>query len=237
MPRWTALFALLAVPAILPAQTILEDFENSNLDAATLFRTPRFSGSTSNLLEDTPDAARVIQRPRPESNLPGAGLRLFEVHWQYRFDRPDRWLRLTTFNTTNRPNPRVDINQKLRLDLFATSPVRIALGLREVTGTGPIGSNGGTSGQIEWVANSGVRTDNVVARPGGLLVPAGQWLTIEFDLPNIPRNTPAPGQIAAFTGNGRLDSPAAYVLEHLALSAEGDHYGVQLFIDRVYQTP
>lgn len=217
------------------AQTI-EDFENALLDAQTMFRAPRYSGSTSAMLETKWSVGRVTRMPRPLSTLSLAGIQVFEAQFEFKWNREDRWCRLTTFNTPGRPNPYVDVTKKLKVDLWVSAPVRLALGLREVPGVGAIGNNGGTTGPIEWVAPSGLVSNGQAFRPGGLLLTGGQWQTVEIDLAAIPKGVAAPGQVASFVGNGRLDSPGGYVLEHLAFSGEGLHYSVQVMIDRIYQT-
>lgn len=213
---------------------VLEDFETAPLGNGTMFNSPTFSGSTSSLLEPSPSVSRVILMPSPRSTIDLNSRQVLEANFEFLWDKSEAWTRLTTFNTARRPNPFVDINKKLRIQLFVNAPVRLALGLREVSGTGAIGANGGTSGSIEWVANSGL---NATGKPGGLLVSAGTWTTVEFDLPSIPRGASAPGQVRNFVGDGMLNSAGGYTLEHLAISTESGNWTVQMFIDKFEQVP
>lgn len=238
MRGWQLNFVLgMAVCAgVAQGQTVIEDFETAALDSGTMFRTPRFSGSTSGLLEEKFNSGRVVRMPTPFSPLTGAGQQCFEAQFEFIWRRPGKWCRLTTFNSTGRPNPYVDINQKLRIDLWVSAPVRLAIGLREVNGVGAIGANGGTSGNIEWVANSGLSGAN--GQPDGQLLTGGVWQTVEIDLGAIPKGILAPGQVLNFaSGNSILSSPGGYTLEHLAFSGVDQHYSAHVLIDRVYMVP
>lgn len=218
------------------AQTVIEDFETANLESSTMFQTPRFSGSTSGLLEDKFNTGRVVRMPSPFSTLPGAGAQCYEAQFEFIWRRPGKWCRLTTFNATGRPNPFVDVTRKLRIDLYVSAPVRLAVGLREVNGVGAIGANGGSAGNIEWVANSGLTGTN--GQPDGQLLVGGVWQTVEIDLGAIPKGVLAPGQVLNFaSGNSILNSPGGYTLEHLAFSGVDQHYSAHVLIDRVYMVP
>ena len=215
---------------------LVEDFETTILGSGTLFNTPRFSGSTRALIRPTPDVGRVIAMPSPRSPFWPGSRQVFELQWDYYWDNRARWLRLTTFNTPRRPNPIIDINRPLTFAIYTTAPVRLAIGIRETSVFGPIGSNGGSTGAIEWVSNSGLRTDGQTVDPGGILLTAGQWQTVTFNLPAIPRNQAAPGQVATFAGgDGRLNGPGGYTLEHFAFTGVPGHLGVQIFIDDITQ--
>jgi len=215
------------------AQTIVEDFESAFLDSGTMFRAPGYSGSTSGYLETKFNEGRVVRMPRPISTLTGFGTQVFEAQWEYKWNASFKWMRLTTFNSTGRPNPYVDVNQKLRIDMYVSAPAKLALGLREVISVGPVGANGGTSGGIEWVANGGLTGGSL---PGGQELLPGVWQTVEVDLSTIPKGVLALGQVSNFaSGNSILNSPGGYTLEHLAFTGVGRHYTLQVFIDRIYQ--
>ncbi|MFM9873253.1 MAG: hypothetical protein ACKVQS_07285 [Fimbriimonadaceae bacterium] len=235
MRRWQVGLLVIWASAA-QAQTVIEDFESSALDSRVMFQLPRFSGSTSGLLETKFNEGRVVRNPSPFSNLPGAGFQGYEAQFEFVWRRPGKWCRLTTFNSTGRPNPYVDMGQKLRIDLWVNAPVRMAVGLREVGGNGAIGANGGTTGSIEWVANSGLTGAN--GQPDGQVLVGGVWQTVEIDLGSIPRGVLAPGQVLNFAGgNSILNSPGGYTLEHLAFSGIDQHYSVHVVIDRVYMVP
>lgn len=235
MRGWQACLLILCSGAAL-GQTVIEDFESSNLDTRTMFQLPRFSGSTSGLLETKFNEGRVVRNPSPFSNLPGAGVQGYEAQFEFIWRRPGKWCRLTTFNATGRPNPYVDVNQKLRIDLWVSAPVRLAIGLREVSGTGAIGANGGSSGGIEWAANAGLTGTH--GQPDGQVLVGGVWQTVEINLGAIPKGALAPGQVLNFAGgNSILNSAGGYTLEHLAFSCIDQHYSVHAVIDRVYMVP
>ena len=61
------------------------------------------------------------------------------------------WLRLTTANTVNRPNPIIDVTQSLWFDLYTDKALQVGLDVRETNPTGNYGDNGGTTGTIEFV--------------------------------------------------------------------------------------
>src|ERR1043166_8708005 len=115
-----------------------------------------------------------------------------------------------TAGATTFPSPVIDFTQKLRVDIYCDQAIKVAVGCRETTtaaGTA-IGSNGGTSGPIEWAGVSGVSgTAPVPTRT----VAAGVWTTLTFDLPHEP--------IWSFSGgNGVLSTASGLgVLEHLAI--------------------
>jgi hypothetical protein len=110
----------------------------------------------------------------------------------------------------NWPNPVIDFTRKLRFDLFADKPVKVAVGCRETTiaaGT-PLGSDGGTTGGIEW---AGVTNTSGTAPMPTRTVAAGSWATLTFDLPHEP--------ITSFSGGDGILSTASGlgVLEHVAI--------------------
>lgn len=223
------------LPVVGMSQTI-EDFESAALESGTMFRQPRFSGSTSGLLETKFNLGRVIRMQTPASALSGAGNQGFEAQFEFNWSRPSKWCRLTTFNTVGRPNPYVDVSRKLRIDLWVNAPVYMAVGLREVGGNGAVGANGGTTGSIEWVANGGLGGPS--GQPNGQLLTGGVWQTVEIDLGSIPKGVVAPGRVLNFAGgNNILNAPGGYTLEHLAFSGVQEHYTVQMVIDRVYMVP
>jgi hypothetical protein len=132
-----------------------------------------------------------------------------KVQFEFNPTAVDPWVRLTTYNTANIPNPTVDFTQWVIFNVYAEQPIAIALGLRETGTTAAIGANGGGSGGtgIEFV---GAATKLGAAPVPRRVVAPGQWQTLSFNLPAEPA--------VAFTGNGVLESPTGKgVLEHLAL--------------------
>lgn len=191
------------------AETVLTDFEgfaSGTANGTVLFRSPSFSGSTDELLEAAPNLTSVVGT-FPSGN---DSARVLRANWSWT-NTANLWLRLTTSGTANLPNPVIDLTRRLRFNIYTDKALGVALGIRE-TGNPPgtaIGSNGGTSpGIIEYAGVTNVAAGQPqVTRT----IPAGNWTTVEFDLPSEP--------IRSFVGgNGVLSSATGLgVLEHLAL--------------------
>lgn len=184
--------------------TDFEPFMSETANGVVMFRTPRYSGSTSSFLDATPDLAAVTDTFPAGGNASGRVLRITCSFTS----SSNPWLRLTTSSAATFPNPVIDFTKMLRFSIYADRPIRVTVGCRE-TSTAPgtaIGSNGGTSGGIEWAGVTGkADTAPVPTRT----VPAGSWTTLTFDLPNEP--------IVNFSsGNGVLAAGLG-VLEHIAI--------------------
>ncbi|HXG49379.1 MAG TPA: hypothetical protein VNO52_17270 [Methylomirabilota bacterium] len=188
-----------------PAQ-LFNDFEAATTGAEYSFRAPRFSGSTSGNLATTPNAMRVVEGFDANASKVGA------FDFAFVDDATTRWVRLTTFNAAGLPNPVLDLNQMLQFDIFSLNDIRVAVGVREDADVaGPVGANGGASGSIEWVGAERASASAGTA-PGGVLVTAGSWQTLTFNLKADPT--------FAFTGNGVLAGDWG-TLESLAVSSMG----------------
>jgi hypothetical protein len=189
-----------------------------------LFQNPSYSGSTVAFLDVSgghPDQVVVTT-----SFPPGlSGSRALHVAWSFTNNANYPWLRLTSNVAAVLPNPTVNFNAGLCFDAYADRDLFIALGLRETGASGPIGSNGGVNGSIEWVGGT---TDNSTAPPRGRYLPAGEWTRICFVVPEEP--------VRGFTGNGVLSSATDQgVLEHLALVPGGGSGEYHLYLDN-FQT-
>ncbi|GJM26972.1 MAG: hypothetical protein DHS20C16_33870 [Phycisphaerae bacterium] len=104
--------------------------------------------------------------------------------------------------------------------------MRVCIGLRETSASGPIGSDGGTLGTIEWVGAG----STVSGSPQGVLVNAspGEWQTLTFE----PQLHP----VSAMTGDGVLSSATGLgTLEHVAIASVGDAGPHTLYIDYIEQ--
>lgn len=201
-------------------ETELTDFEGYGTGVEVLFQEPRFSGSTSALLSNTPNV--TLTTAAFPSGQPGA--RVLNVNWAFTNSAANPWLRLTTSGTGTLPNPVIDFTRWLRFRIWSDRPLRVGLGLRETTnapGT-PIGSNGGTSGGIEWV---GI-TNSISGQPQpSRQIAASNWTTIEFNLPAEPvRNF--------VNGNGALSTASGLgTLEHLALVPVAGNLTYNIYLD------
>jgi hypothetical protein len=187
---------------------MLVDFEAFLAETANgvvLFRTPRFSGSTSSHLDSFPDLAAVTDT---FPNGHGTGL-VLRVSCNFT-NSNNPWLRLTTSGTANWPNPVIDLSREFAFDVWSDKPIRIGLGVRETAtpaGTTP-GSDGGTTGGIEWVGVTGVSgTAPIPSR----LIAASNWTRLTFVFSNEAVRSFA-------SGNGVLSTASKLaVLEHLAV--------------------
>ena len=204
--------------------TILTDFEGYAADAGVkvMFRNPRYSGSTSDDLAVSPDVAEVTD------DVPAfSGTNCYEAQWQWLDTAPLRWMRLTTSNAANVPNPTVDLRRPIRVRLCLDSgAVRLCIGLRETGTTVAIGADGGTLGTIEWVG----APSQVDGAPQGRLITAqtGIWQDFIFD----PKVDP----ILAFTGNGILATASHRgTLEHLGFAIVDAVGPYHVYLDRVEQ--
>jgi hypothetical protein len=81
----------------------VEGFETYAAGAEVMFQEPRFSGSTANQLAMTPNASAVT------SSMAYQGANSYQMDYQYVSGATTNWVRLTTFNTTNLPNPAIRI--------------------------------------------------------------------------------------------------------------------------------
>jgi MYXO-CTERM domain-containing protein len=220
----------LAFPATSPAaETLLTDFEGFAVGNEVIFQEPRFSGSTSGKLELTPNTSGVTDTF--PSGLTNSGSFVYYTNFSFAAVADPLWVRLTTFNTPNLPNPVISFTQPLRFDIYSDRSLYVALGLRETNSAGAIGSNGGGTGPIEFVGGT---TDNVPSPPLGRLIPANTWTSVEFNIPVEP--------VRGFTGNNILESTTGLgVLEQFALRAGVDGAGGQgvynVYIDNIVVVP
>jgi hypothetical protein len=92
-----------------PSTVTIQDFEGFPATTEVMFQEPRFSGSTSAELALTPDFGGI------DNAVGFSGTS--SMRFEYRFlgaadpSPPENWLRLTTFNTANTPNPVIRYDQ------------------------------------------------------------------------------------------------------------------------------
>ncbi|MGQ9657025.1 MAG: hypothetical protein ACUVV1_03855 [Fimbriimonadales bacterium] len=204
------IWALMALAGIstASAQCLITDFEGFTLGAngSVLFRQPSFSGSTSNFVVTgiCDIAGGVYNCALISDEQAFSGTQSLKVAWQFRTDAngnpfPNAWLRLTTFNTANVPNPAINFDHRVRVRLYVpadTPDFYLTLGVRETTAEAACGQSGGASGSIEWI---GATSSSGPSAPIGKLVnQKDQWITVKFD----PRRNPVLG-FAGATANGR----------------------------------
>jgi hypothetical protein len=207
---------------------LIEDFEAYDPTAvgngAVMFRQPSFSGTTGGQL-DTGDPANNISRV--VSGIASQGNNSLKVVFLWK--DTGSWLRLTTFDTANRPNPAISYGLKLKFDILHTSgdDISIALLSRDNGTAAPIGGNGGTTGAIEVIGATGFTTAG--GPTGALTISASpNWQTVVIDIPNAP--------VVAFTGNGVLDNTSG-TLEALAIKRIGGAGPYELYFDNFAMVP
>jgi len=220
-----ALLGLAVCAAAAQGQVVIENFDSdpvSSANGSVLFGTPTRSGSTYQFVD--PAVPNVSQVTAAQSASSPNSLK---VSWKWLDASTANWLRLTTYNTTTRPNPAIDYSQKLRFKVLypAGDPLGMAIGARETGTTAAIGADGGTSGTIEWIGSTA--TVDVHPVPVKTLTASPNWQIVEFDIPNLP--------VSAFTGNGVLDGSRG-TLECIAFVRTGSAGPVTLYIDDVEQS-
>jgi hypothetical protein len=208
------------------AQCLITGFEDFavGLNGSVLFRQPSFSGSTNTFVITAacnfPNAVYNCALISDEQAF--SGTQSLKVAWQFRTDAdgnpfPRAWLRLTTNNTTNVPNPAINFDHRVRVRLYVPSDTPdfyLTLGVRETgttaacAGNGGVNNPNGVAGGIEWVGATSAQA-GPSAPVGKLVNQKDQWVTIRFDLSRDP--------IRPFTGNGVINGDRG-VLEHLALT-------------------
>lgn len=168
----------------------LADFETRSVGERVLFTAPSSSGSTREFVDlTTPNFLRVT------NSFPAGNTSSKVLHASWSFiagtSGQSPWLRLATSGAPGLPNPIVSFQQAIGFAVCADRDLYLAVGLRETSSTGPIGSDGGTSGALEWI---GGISDNTTDPPKGRLIRAGQWVWVSFCIPAEP--------VRAFTGSG-----------------------------------
>lgn len=200
-------------------QTI-SPFESYSSGAVVMFQSPSYSGSTSGFLDLSSPAFGYVTNVFPAGGSNNA--RVFQANWSFKADQVNPWVRLTTFNAVNLPNPIISLTGALRFDIYSSRDIYVALGVRETDATAPFGANGGTVGGIEWIGGS---TQNS-APPLGRFVPAGSWARLVFFIPHEP--------ISSFVGNGVLNSTTGRgTLEHLALVPADGAGAYTIYLDNL----
>jgi hypothetical protein len=204
------------------AQCLITGFEDFavGLNGSVLFRQPSFSGSTSGFVIGAPCdfAGGVYNCSEISNDYAFSGTQSLRVAWQFRTDAngnpfPNAWLRLTTFNTPNIPNPAITFAHRVRVRLYVpsgTPDFYLTLGVRETGTNAECARNGSTSGGIEWIGATSAQGNN--APVGKLVNQKDQWVTVKFDASCDPIRA-----FAGATANGQLDTERG-TLEHLAFT-------------------
>ena len=182
-----------------------ETFTNNTPNEQVMFKKPANSSTTTNFMDLVASNYTTVVTSFPAGNA-NAGAKALKAGWTFKTGIADYWVRLTTANTTFLPNPAINASARVKFDIYSDKQLKVALGIRETGTTAENGANGGTTGTIEFIGASGKQANG--APIPTRTVNANTWTTLEFDLPNEPKQ--------AFTGDGNLTG-GQQVLEHLAL--------------------
>ncbi|MBU0617297.1 MAG: hypothetical protein KKI02_06255 [Planctomycetes bacterium] len=179
---------------------------------------PQFSGSTSSYIVPNTPGAYDWNAAFRAAGLQTEGDAALEAFFYWTdTDDADSWVRLTTYNGPERPNPSLDTRGKVRFKITNRSElfdgeIGICLGIRETGGVDiPQLADGGTSGPIEWV---GVDTtvNGIIAGPDMIVDTQAtgddvQVYPVGYDLVNDP-NEPLPTGTAVISPgtNGTIDT-------------------------------
>lgn len=212
---FACVFALFSTFAF--AQDVIQDFETAPLGAGTLFRPASFSGSTSANIATTP--ASVTEVVNTDAYASTQSLHA-TFDWANPTD-PARWCRFTTYNMTTTPNPIIEYDKAVSMWIkVVQGSFTLELLSRDNNAVGPIGANGGATGEIERITPATpVELDSAVNNG---------WQKIYLTIPGAT--------ISGFTGNGVLDNPRG-TLDALRIQGTGTTASVEFYIDDVQQEP
>ena len=228
-----ATLATLVLPAALaqyPSELV--GFNGPPIDdpgtSQEMFKMPEWSGSTSMYVVPNTAGQYDNNAAFRASGLQTEGAAAMQVffRWVDPAD-PNAWVRLTTYNGPERPNPALHLAGKVRFKITNRSElffgrVGICIGVRETDQNVPQLADGGTIGTVEWVGVSGTAGDPNNPRPVPVLwiSPGANPVAVEFDLSTgevFLDGVSQGGGIAAFTGDGVLSTPSMRgTLEHIA---------------------
>lgn len=94
-----------------PADTLLTGFEGYTDATEVMFQEPGFSGSTSGNIISDPNDPLYFNQDGVDNTMAHTGTASYRVKYTFKDGDPSRWIRLTTFNTPNLPNPTVRFDQ------------------------------------------------------------------------------------------------------------------------------
>lgn len=194
------------------------DFENfagtNPLNGEILFREPSISTDNYGFDFSGPDIAQIKsihQLPESIATHPGVGEKLMHVQWAFApqgaVTLDHRYLRLRTVPSADvLADPTISFEHPLRFDIYSDEPLQVVLLLRETNTSADYGENGGRGGSVKWIGGSG-QVGNAVTT--GIEVPANQWTTLEFDIPELADSAIArtgSGPLSSLTGKGVLEA-------------------------------
>jgi hypothetical protein len=186
-------------------------------DGTVMFRAPKHSATTSAFIDMAPTNYTKVVSSQPSGN---GSTKALKGQWTFKTGQSNPWLRLTTVNAQNLPNPVIDLSHTLRFKIYSSKAIRVGLGVRETTNNPAIGDDGGTTGAIEWVGVTNVAGSSPMPSK---TVPANTWTTLNF---NCQKNGAWP-----FSGGDGSVSTGRGVLEHLAIVPDGTSGAFTIHVD------
>ena len=157
-------------------------------------------------------------------------------HFGFEFEDNDstRWVRITSQNTPNTPNPTIRLDKRLRFwAKISSGSVYMTLGIREISSGSAVGADGGTIGPIEWVGIESLEED-----AEGYFAPQGILLSSEDGWTNIDLDLKKQKVLSYDDGNNQLEGTWG-VLEHFAFavdpSADSPSGPFDIYVDLIEQ--
>lgn len=194
-----------------------QGFSAPSADGTVMIRAPRHSATTSSYLDTPTNYTKVVDN-QPSGN---GSTKALKGQWSFKTGG-NQWVRLTTVNAQNLPNPVIDLSHSVKFKIHSSKAIKVAIGVRETTNNPAIGGDGGTTGDIEWVGVTNVVGNNTPVPNRSIA--ANTWTTLTF---NCQKNPSWP-----FTGDGKV-STGRGVLEHLAVVADGGSGSFTIYVDDV----
>lgn len=195
-----------------------ESFANNTPNGTVMFQRPAYSPTTASYLDTAATNYTSVTTSFPAGNT-RAGGKVLKGGWTFKTGTTNPWLRLTTFNPTNVPNPTIPLDRIVRFDIYSDKSLKAGLGIRETGTTADYGANGGTTGTIEFVGVTNVVSNSPFPTR---IISASTWTTLEFNFPSEP--------VRAFTGDGILAAGKG-VLECVALVPNGGMGAYTIHLD------
>lgn len=205
------------------------DFESFPDASQVMFRPPIFSPITTDYLDSTYNLAEVT------SDFGFQSIKSYHVQFKFIDDSPNNWVQLTTFDAEYLSNPILDLRKKIRFRIKVTGgSLNVSLGIREITSLeADVGSNGGSSGPIEWIGLTDVLFDD-----SGNPTPIGQNITPDDDWKEFEFDPHKQSAVSFIDGDNLITAPFG-VLEHIAFTIDVDSVVPEgpfdVYIDNIYQ--
>lgn len=202
------------------ATFLVENFEPYTAATRAMFQDPGYSGSTRgiDLETDASEVSTAAANPLLPPAFGATGTKAHRFIWTWT-EVAGGIVRCTTNRAAQRPNPLLDLSRGLSLYIkLNQGELDLALWIRETGVEGTIGSDAGTTGQIEEFGET------------RRIVGDGRWRYLYFDLPAGPWIT--------VTGDGALQTRWG-ALESLVFrpTANTPSGSVEIFVDDIWQGP